>query len=222
MIVKKGLFVLLCACISLNLAAQEASAYLDGEKTFFGGPVLGINCSQIDGDTYSGFHSAGLNAGGMVFWRFSKPVGMSVEFLYSQKGSHGVNETTDPYAGPYYSKYKIRLNYVEVPLVFHYFLSSRYQVGIGGSFNALLSSKESLVTTYPVHIDESLFLFNKNTFDLIGSVSMLLWKGIMLNARYQYGITPLRDWEHVPVFQPVSGPRDQFNNMVTFRIAYLF
>lgn len=218
----KFLFLFLSVCSSGNLLARQESSYFTGEKTFYGGLVIGINCSQVDGDTYAGFHSAGLNAGGMVYWHISKPVGISMEFLYSQKGSRSVTETTSPYAGPYFSKYKIRLNYVETPLLVHYILSPKYQFGLGASFNALLSSRESFTALYPVHIDESQAAFNKFTFDLVGSISMMLWKGIMLNARYQYGITPLRDWDHVPVFQAGTGTRDQFNNMATFRIAYLF
>jgi hypothetical protein len=219
----KFLFIFLLACGSGGIiAAQDEPSYFTGEKTFYGGLVIGMNCSQVDGDTYSGFHSVGLNTGAMVYWQFSKPLALSVEFLYSQKGSRSVTQTSSPYAGPYFSKYKIRLNYVEAPLLFHYIISPKYQLGLGGSFNALLGSKESFTAIYPIHIDESQAAFNKYTFDLIGSVSMMLWKGIMLSARYQYGITPLRSWDHVPVFQAGMGTRDQYNNMATFRIAYLF
>jgi len=211
-----SLFLLL---FTANLFAQETTPVFSGDKQFFGGLVLGLNVAQVDGDSYSGFHQAGLNAGGIVYWRFSKPVAASVELLYSQKGSHNVRQSTDPYAGAYFSKYSIRLNYAELPLVFHYFLSPKYQIGFGGSYNALISSKESLTLTYPVHIDENLFPFNKYSIDLIGSISMVVWNGFMLNARYQYGITPVRNYQYVP--QGIGGG-NQFNNMVTFRILYLF
>jgi len=213
--------VILTATAAADSFAQEAPVYFAGDRQFYGGVVIGLNCSQVDGDTYSGFHSAGLNAGGLVYWHFHPQIGMSLEFLYSQKGSKGVTESTDPYAGPYFEKYKIRLNYVEAPLVFHYFLSPRFQVGLGGSFNALIGSKESLTMIYPVNnLDAG--PFNKYTFDLVGSLSVAVWKGIMLNARYQYGITPLRDWQNAPVLSPAAGRRDEYNNMVTFRIIYLF
>lgn len=216
---RKWLLSFLLILVFFPVFAQEQKNVFDEYKSFYGGLVLGLNATQVDGDTYAGYHRVGLNAGGIVYWRFVNQVALSLEILYSQKGSRAVKESTSPYAGSYFSKYSIKLNYAEVPLMFHYFFSSKYQIGFGGSFNGLISSKESLIQINPVHIDESLFPFNKFHVDLMGSISMAVWKGLVLDVRFQYGITPLRDYQNVPFGY---GSSNQFDNMFTFRIQYLF
>lgn len=222
--------LLLATILLLPIAAfsQDEHTIFNNEngKKFFGGLTAGINCSQVDGDNYSGFHSAGLNAGGLVYWFFAPNVAGSMEFLFSQKGSHGVNEAYSPYGGAYYAKYKLRLNYVEVPIVFHYVFpikNHQYLVGLGGSFNALLNSKESMEDMgVPVSFDPGDYPFNEYTFDIIGSIGMLFGKHFIVEARYQYGLTPLRDWDKVAPFVPGMGERDELNNMMAFRLIYLF
>ncbi len=203
-----------------NLHAQSSEyTFFDNDKQFYGAAVIGLNASQVDGDGFSGYHRAGLVAGGKVLWLFSKPLGMSLEFLYSQKGSRYVMETHNQYAGSYFAGYKMKLNYVEVPVLFQYFYSSRIIVGFGASYNALLSSSEEHSYMGWPAIDEGIATFNNYTVDLIGSISYMLWEGIMVSARYQYGITPLRDFEHVP---NGFGMGNQHNNMFSFRLSYLF
>jgi hypothetical protein len=51
---------------------------------------------------------------------------------------------------------------------------------------------------------------------------MGLGKNFIAEARYQYGITALRNWQNVAPFVPGMGESDQFNNMVAFRLIYLF
>lgn len=219
---KRCLYFLFLFVLPIFSQAQSSSTIYfsdDSEQKFFGGIVAGMNVSQVDGDTYSGYHKVGLNAGGIVYWRFMQQVGLSIELLYSQKGARAVQDLYNPYAGPGFGKYKINLNYAEVPLVFHYFLSSKYQIGAGVSYNGLISAHEEITPDYNYsHIDPDNILFNKSTFDAIVSGSMMLWKGVMVNIRYQYSITPVRNWNNLAGV----GSGDQFNNMFTFRIAYLF
>lgn len=216
------LFILLFSLVtSFSFGQEKDEIYFkeDSEQRFFGGIIGGLNATQIDGDTYSGYHKAGLNAGAIVYWRFTRPFGLSVEMLYSQKGSRAVQEIYDPYSGGGFGKYKIDLNYAEVPLLVHYFYTWRYQFGAGASYNALISSKESRTPDYNgslIHQED--FPFNKSSIDFILSVNIMLWKGFFVNARYQYGLTPVRNWDNLAGF----GSGDQYNNMFAFRLGYLF
>lgn len=222
---KRLIIILFALFYSVSSFAQTKGANLfeDGQRRFFGGITVGLNATQVDGDSYSGFHSAGLNAGGLVYWFFAKDIAGSIEFLYSQKGSHGVTETYSPYAGSYFAKYKMKVNYIEVPLVFHYLFNEKYILGLGGSFNALLSSHESMSDMgTPVSFDPGEYPFNAYTFDIIGGLGMLLGTHYIVEARYQYGLTPMRDWQNVAAFQPGMGNRSQYNNMFAFRLVYLF
>lgn len=220
----------LISCPAFTQSEEHQGLFENPDKRFWGGVVAGLNCSQVDGDTYSGFHSAGLNAGGLVYWTFAKKAAASMGFMFSQKGSHGVNESYSPYGGAYYAKYKLRLNYIEVPVVLHYLFNSyllgfdgKYLLGVGGSFNALLGSRESMEDMgSPVDFNEGDYPFNKSTFDIIGSLGLLLGGNIVVEARYQYGLTPLRNAAKVPLLNMNMGGRDQFNNTMSFRLIYLF
>jgi len=218
----KPLFYLsiLITAFGLKSYAQQDSEPLfghDSEKIFFGGIVVGLNTAQVDGDGFAGFHKAGLNIGGMVIWRFSKLIGLGVEMLYSQKGSRAVQNLYDPYGGGF-GKYKIDLNYAEVPVLLYLFANPKYQFGVGASYNGLISSNEIIIPNYNHQtVNQDNYPFNKSTFDIIGSVSVT-WKNFMLSGRYQYGLTPVRNWNNL---QGV-GSGDQYNNMFAFRLAYLF
>lgn len=213
------LLFIFSSCTVWVSRAQEAYTYLHADKKFFGGLVGGMNITQVDGDTYSGFHRVGLNAGGMVYWRMHPLAGISLEFLYSQKGSRGVRSTADYNLGSYFEKYTIRLNYVEAPLLFYFFPKDRYHVGVGASFNGLLGSSEALERLGPVYFEQEDFPFEPYYVDLLGSVTYMLWEGFFINARYQYGITPVRRFGNSP---SDLGGGNQFNNMVTFRLGYIF
>lgn len=205
-------------------AQQSGFAFLkDDDKQFFGGAVLGMNISQVDGDAFAGYHKVGLNAGGLVYWAFTDYFAGSMEIIYSQKGSKGVRTNHNTTIGSYYSKYTMRLNYVEVPVNFHFPFMERYLFGFGGSFNALLSSDESMDEAgHLIPFDDTKETFNSYTFDLMASVGIIFREKYILEGRFQYGITALRNWQNVIPFTAGMGESDQFNNMVTFRLIYLF
>lgn len=215
------LFVLLLIFWGFQAQAQKKEQDPFNEeptKPFYGGLILGMNVCQVDGDSYAGYHKAGLNVGATVLWRFSKPVALGVELLYSQKGSRAVVDIYNP-AGTGFGKYKIDVNYAELPLIFYYIISSKYQIGMGGSFNGLIGSKEEFpLSYYPQTGNQSGYPFNKSTIDFIAGASVKVFDGLTLTGRYQYGLTPLRKAVQLP---GISGS-NQFNNMFSFRFTYYF
>lgn len=216
------LFILLPILIGFQAHAQDQNNRdpfnEEADKIFSGGLILGLNVCQIDGDTYAGYHKAGLNVGATVLWRFSKPVALGVELLYSQKGSRAVQDIYTP-SGTGFEKYKIDLNYAELPLIFYYILSPKYQIGIGGSFNGLISSKEDIPSSYYHQtVNQEDYPFNKSSVDFIGGASVKVFDGLTLTGRYQYGLTPVRNANNLPGI----GSGNQFNNMFSFRLTYYF
>lgn len=218
-----GIASLILCCPAVPLRAQSSESgergYFDGSKPFYAGLVAGLNVSTVQRDNFSGYHQPGLNAGATVYWHFAAPLAFSIDLLFSQKGAKGVNTANSPYAGTYYEKYTMRLNYLEVPLLLHYIVSPKWQFGAGASYNALISAKETYETIYPVYIDPDRFPFQKYEIDLVASGSMKLYKGLMLQVRYQYSVTPVRKAWDVP---QGLGIGNQLNNMFVFRLAYLF
>ncbi len=205
-------------------SAQSEYPFFNEERTFYGGLVLGGNLAQIDGDGFAGYRKIGLNAGAIVYWKFGEKVGSTLEILYSQKGSRGVSGVNSPYSGSSFAKYAINLNYIELPVLLQYFMSERYHVGIGASYNALINTEEYFKMPEKVTFPETTFPFNKYSVDLVLSGNMMIWQGLMINARYQYSLTPVRQaWNVPPGFNGVSlGSGHQINNMLAIRLIYLF
>lgn len=74
--------------------------------------IVGLNASQIDGDDSYGFHKFGLSAGASLSYVTDKNYDLSLEMLYSQRGSL-VKPLDDKIPN-----FKIKLNYFEFPVVF--------------------------------------------------------------------------------------------------------
>ena len=198
------------------LAQNPSSFYLEDPRTFYGGVVVGGNLSQVDGDSYAGYHKAGLNAGGIVYVHLEDKLAASLEILFSQKGSRGHRVQESGIQGTYITKYRIDLNYAEIPLQINYFDRRRSHFGGRFSYSQLISSKETIETSMgPVATDT--FKFRKADLNFILGGNLHIWKGLFLNLRFQYSLIPIR--KDIP---PGYGRSQQFNNMWTVRVMYLF
>lgn len=184
---------------------------------FYGGLVLGMNMCQVDGDAYGGYHKAGLNVGAVVYAQFSPKVGISMEMLYSQKGSRAVIQTTSPYVGDYLQKYYLDLNYVEIPLMFNFLTNKRLHGSLGASYSRLVKSKEDMITDQGFYIDQDKYYFNKNNIDGIAGISYQLYKSLFVSFRYQYSLTTIR-----PASRAIIGwGINEYNNLFALRFTYL-
>src|SRR5665647_1348054 len=80
-------------------------------QRFEGGVLGGLNASQVDGDTYSGYKKPGVVIGGYVQTNLSQTVFVAMELKFAQKGSRNI----DSLAVDGRKKYIMRLNYAEMP-----------------------------------------------------------------------------------------------------------
>lgn len=72
--------------------------------------------SQVDGDTWKGYHKVGYLAGAFVRLELSPRSSFQLEMEYIQKGSrHNVDS-----ANYYDQSYLLRLHYLELPLLYQY------------------------------------------------------------------------------------------------------
>lgn len=215
-------FFTICILLAGNVLWAQASddnSLFGGERTFIGGLVLGGNITQVDGDYLNGYHKFGLNAGAVAYVNFSPKVGTSMELLFSQKGSHSVSTLESPYYGSYFAKYTIRLNYAEVPVVLHYYITEKTHIGIGAAYNLLVGSKEEYNdASYNTVVDDRQYPFERHAIDGLLSASRVLWRGLVANIRFQYSLTTIRKFSNIP---PGLGFENQKNNMLTFRLMYL-
>ena len=126
---KKLVLILFC-CLTVSMGYSQR---------FIGSVIAGANASQVEGDDVRGYKKAGFVGGASVMIALDKKMQWfaTVELLYSQKGSRSSTtrafDTTN-YAPAMFldvdrnadymesSKYKCRLDldYVEVPVLFHF------------------------------------------------------------------------------------------------------
>jgi hypothetical protein len=218
---KFAAFIFITCLLSAFSAKVYAQNYYEEDpRTFYGGLLLGGNFSQVDGDNFAGYHKAGLNAGGIVYAQMAPHLAASIEILFSQKGSRAhKSQPTNSRAYSIY-RYDIKLNYAEVPLMLNYFDKRKSHFGAGLSYSQLISSKE-VVETDPVMatpIDfEKDYPFKKIDINFLVGFNLHLVKGLFLNGRFQYSLIPIRKNIH-----PEFGRSEQFSNLWTMRLMYLF
>lgn len=221
----KALFLTIFTLSSFSfvLKAQNPSSfYIEDPRTFYAGVLAGANFSQVDGDSYAGYHKAGLNLGGIVYAHLGENLAASLEILFSQKGARG-HRPQESGAATFINAYRIDLNYAEIPIQINYFDKRRSHFGAGFSYSQLITSKETLETNPPqvpgnsgyVNLED--YPFKKSDINFIVGGNLHLVKGLFLNARFQYSLASIR--KNTP---PGYSRADQFNNLWTVRLMYLF
>ena len=203
-----------------NISKAQDNYYEEEQHTFQGGLVLGTNFTQVDGDNFAGYHKVGLNAGGIIYTRIAEHVAVSMEILFSQKGSrahHSQLSNTKTYL---ITRYDINLNYAEVPIQINYYDKRKSHFGAGFSYSQLISYKETVETDKPLNPPVDIYKdypFKKFDVNFVVGGNLHLVKGLFLNLRYQYSMLPIRENIHAEL-----GRSKQLNNMWTLRLMYLF
>jgi hypothetical protein len=196
--------------------AQE-SFYVENTNTFKGFVAAGANFSQIDGDNYAGYNKAGINAGAGVLMMLGKEVGVSLEMLYSRKGSRSnvlkasSNRTFDILS------YKAILNYVDVPLQLYYVDGRKDQFGAGLSYSRLINQSEEFNTNPQQNLKSEDYPFKKGDFCFVLTGNVRVAGRFYVSARFQYSLLSIRG--NVP---PGFGRTEQYNHMWTMRLMYMF
>ncbi len=127
-------------------------------QRFDAGLILGFNGTQVEGDSFKGYHKAGLLAGAFVQTDVAPAVVVGMELKYSQKGSR---KKYDPKEQDPYS-YVMKLGYIDMPL-FVAFRTNDKSLLVGGiAPGFLIHSEEIFNDESPDEPNQQDF----NTFDL--------------------------------------------------------
>ncbi len=220
-------FVLSCSFSIARVSAQDSYYIEEPHMSFSGGLIFGTNFAQVDGDTYWGYHKVGLNTGATVYIHFSKRTGISMDLLYSGKGSRAASTVTSQNLGLVIEQYHIDLNYIEIPITFHLrqsavIMDERRVIDfeLGASYARLINSSEWAQTDYPVVIDPNVNYFNTDDINGIIGASTKLYKNLNVNIRYQYSLKTIRPVDRVPL--GFSYGNGQYNNVCVLRLVYYF
>ncbi len=191
--------LILCAwcCGSRQLSAQI--------PRFKAGVIAGLTASQIDGDLSAGYNKLGLQAGLRGITRLQKRTEASIEFLYAQRGAQ-----SDLVRSQYVIYFSSRLDYVEVPVQWHYkdWLIEgneekddyyRVNFNIGLSYARLLGAHHKGDVGF-VRVVAPDYL-KKNDFSFLIGASFFASKHFGFTARYVRSLGYIynpRDWNPAP------------------------
>ena len=224
----------LILCLLILTLAGAAQA-----QRFIGSVIAGANFTQVDGDDVAGFYHPGLNGGLSVMMPLDNSFHWfaTIELLYTQKGSYQTayranatlsdtvpllwhNENTSvPFN--HKIKYKLNLDYVEVPVLFHYEdWRTGCSIGAGFAWGRLVRVRE-VENGWTTTTDLRSGMFATNDWSVIADAKIRLWKGLKLNVRFQYSMVSIRTRIYDP-FGKNEEVRKMHNNVVTVRLIYSF
>lgn len=176
---------------------------------FAAGPCVGIAATQVDGDTYGGYHKAGPIAGLWVEYRNESAWSTMAKFRYIQKGCFAKGEMQGS------TQYKLRLNYIELPLLAIYKLKPRLNLCMGLSGGYLASRREYNIGGEIPH--EHAVKLRHYEIAAMGGASFCFTERIRAEAIFSYSVTRLVSTPLPAIHWRSFGP---FNNVVELSLLY--
>jgi len=179
-------------------------------QRFQGGPLFGLSAAQIDGDNLSGYNKAGLVAGAFVRTNFMEGAGMQLEIKYIGKGASDPVTEFDP------DYYKIRLDYIEIPVLFYFNPGVKGFYIEGGLAPAyLMQAREDDGYGFVEPFEP----YNKLDIAAAGGVRYDIFEHFSVNARFSYSILPVLDH---PGGQAWRFNYGLYNNVLNLAVYYTF
>lgn len=190
--------------------------YKTKAQSFAGGAILGFNASQVSGDNLGGYNKAGVSGGFYVGKTLNEKSELEMRMTYSSKGSRDV---PNPEKGKY-SAYYLKLNYVEVPLLYRYKYKMVWlMAGLSGGY-LINSSIENESGAYPENSVENR-PFNK--YEVCTQLGVALpfadhWE-VELKSADTFPLLPIRKHASGANFRLNFG---QLNSVLAFSLKYRF
>jgi len=183
-------------------------------QVFKAGVTAGPTFSQIEGDIVAGFYKVGFQAGFVSDVYINDIFSWGLEILYSQRGSASAfNPTTQV------GDFRIKMDYVEIPILFRYNDKNGMSAYAGASFNRLLNA--SIIDQAGVEdtafFEDPLDPTKKTDIQGILGISYIVSPVFNLGVRWNRGITYFRQFAS-------SNYRNQgmYHNSVSLRAEFMF
>lgn len=178
---------------------------------------IGCNATKVDGDEVDGYHKFGWNIGPSAIIPFGK-FSVTIENIFSQKGSYQKPRYKDlGFANKDTGMYKLKLTYLEVPVLFSYTDKDFITFGLGASWARLTGVDEwEHGRRVPATTIQS-GIYKKDDWDVLFDLRLKIYKQLKFNFRYAYSMAKIR----TRTFKN-GETRKQFNNVLTFRLVWVF
>src|ERR1035437_4852462 len=196
-------FLLLLVMPSSSLQAQRFNA----------GLMLGGVTSQVDGDTYDGYHKWGYLGGGYVTLQISPHSSFQMELEYIQKGSR--RNDTSVSGG---DTYLLRLHYIEIPVLYQYTFKKRFYFLAGPVADVSIGSLELKNEAIP---PETVPL-RPVTFSGIFGFRAYLTNHLRINVRSNYSLNSIRSINTASDYRRMLFEIGQYNNVLSLSLLWDF
>ena len=127
--------------ITLLLTLFVATPTLLHAQIVKGEVILGGNITQVDGDECYRFRKFGAHAGAGALIPITNWMDVGLEVLFSQKGAYK-RDSINQHLGLYTGKYKLNLNYAEIPVMIYFTDKDRYSLGVGVCYGRVVGLQE--------------------------------------------------------------------------------
>ena len=186
-------------------------------QSFNAGLIAGATFSQVDGDSYYGYHQLGWTAGAYVNLPVEEHFALQMELKYSLLGAHSSTKEVVDY---YYNPYSLRLHYAEIPLMLQYNLGN-FRLGgrpldfitleAGASVDVRLRATEDVDADYEVTTSR----WNLLSATANAGVHFAFNEHWGMGARFLYSIAPCRFSGYTGWFY-----NQYYNKVVQFTLTY--
>jgi hypothetical protein len=193
---------------------EEEKPDFNKESLFKAHFIAGMNIAQLDGDEEYGYRKFGLLAGVGTVVKFSKLFSVSMDLLYSQKGSkprYGSYDNGVP------NNYNVSLDYLEIPISFNIHDKKVVMFGAGLQLGGLMRYYETDTAGKDITANPRPKGQQPRKLDLSGQIGVTFFikQQIGLGLKFSYSLLPLRD-----AFSS-SSLKGEYNNTISIRISYL-
>lgn len=181
-------------------------------QSFKAGFQLGMTATQVDGDKSAGYNKPGFFGGIFVNRPMENNKAWQLEMNFVQKGSR-IN--VDPNSSNPQT-YLMRLNYLEIPVLFQKKIRKNLGLEVGGAIAYLITAKEYSMGYL---MDETaLPAFRKFEISGMGGLTYLLTSKLTFHLRFQYSLSSIREYDNSYVYMD-GGQR---NNVICMSLFYKF
>ena len=183
-------------------------------QRFNGGILAGGLVSQVDGDTWVGYHKVGYLAGGFVSLKISTHSSFQMEMEYIQKGMRQGADTVTNTGNTYLT----RLHYLEIPLLYQFTFAKRVQAEIGPAADIFLGSYDEVNGQ---EVPSITVPYRAVTLCGILGVSCFLTDHLKAGFRFNYSLISTRDG-HVKGERKILFEYGQYNNVLSLALSWYF
>lgn len=157
---------------------------------FFFAPKVGYNAASMTSKPDHYTSKLGLAVGVEVGYQMTDQLAFTVDALYSGQGMECEYDTYwDPIIPTHYEN-KVYLDYFNIPILANYYIVKGLAIKAGIQPGILVSAKSKEKGTFHNETEETDIKDNANSIDFSIPVGLSYeWNNIILDARYNIGIT---------------------------------